>query len=115
MSISVQQLEQLLSRLQHLKDELGRNRAEPQRELAQDDPLVRMADDCDFLLPSPLTVRNLAETVERKIGNVHVLLDRARENADIPQDIQAAADNEDMLVQEPGQRQDGPPRGGLSA
>jgi hypothetical protein len=101
MSISIAQLEDLLSRLTRLQERLQTvsswSRDAP---LAADDPLVRLAEDCDFLLPTPLNAATLAETVERKIGNVHVLLDRAHLNEGLPEDVEMAADNEDILVEQ---------------
>ncbi len=98
MSLSTAQLEHLLDKLEGLTAQLRAAGKPAATELAQDDPLVRSANECDFMLPSPLTTASLLETAERKINNVLLLLERARQNQDIPLDAQLAADNEDTLV-----------------
>lgn len=100
MSMSIAQLEHLLEKLEQLTAQLRVNSRSPQAELAQDDSLVALADECDFMLPRPLTAENLMDTAERKINNVLVLLERARQNQEIPLDAQNAADNEDMLIRQ---------------
>jgi hypothetical protein len=100
MSISVQRLEELLDRLRNLERRLQASSRPADSPLAPDDPLVQLANDCEFFLPSPLCIATLAPTVERKIENVMVLLERARQREEIPADAQAAAENEDNLVLE---------------
>lgn len=93
--MQVSELEQLDARLHHLRDRL---RTEPhgERVLGMEDPLVKAALECEFMLPDTLTVRNLAETVERKIGNVQLLLERARNHENLPESAQIAAEQEYM-------------------
>jgi hypothetical protein len=98
MSISAAQLEHLLDKLENLTSQLHSSSKPSQAELAHDDPLVELANECEFMLPSPLTASNLLETAERKINNVLVLLERAKQHQEIPPDAQLAADNEDTLV-----------------
>lgn len=99
MSLSIAQLERLQDRLQQLTTQLRSTGKPPHMELTADDPLVELANECEFMLPSPLTAASLLETAERKIDNVLVLLERARQNQEIPLDAQLAADNEDTLIQ----------------
>lgn len=103
MSLSIAQLERLLDKLESLTQQLRSSSKSDEEELAQDDPLVEAANECEFMLPSPLTTANLLETTERKINNVHVLLDRAKQHQEIPADAQFAADNEDTLIRRSGQ------------
>lgn len=93
--MQVSELEQLDARLHKLRDQL---RSEPhgERMLRMDDPLVKSALACEFMLPETLTVRNLADTVERKIDNVRVLLERARSHENLPESAQIAAGQEYM-------------------
>lgn len=98
MALSIAQLERLLSKLENLTAQLRSSSKPAESVLTHDDPLVELANDCEFMLPSPLTVTTLLETAERKIDNVHLLLERARQNQDIPLDAQLAADNEDTLI-----------------
>ena len=98
MSMTVEQLETLLAKLERLADALDASSKPADAPLANDDPLVRQAEECEFMLPSRLTVANLADTVERKIDNVQLLLERARQNQDIPQEARIAAANEDNPV-----------------
>jgi hypothetical protein len=101
MSLSIAQLERLLDKLENLTAQLRSSSQHGEDELTNDDPVVELANECEFMLPSPLTVVSLRATAERKIGNVVVLLERARQNQDIPLDAQLAADNEDMLLRPP--------------
>lgn len=64
------------------------------------------------MLPSPLTLGSLAETVDRKIANVGVLLDRARTHEDLPESAQMAADQEYLMTEDDyryGKREQGRP------
>ncbi|GIZ51383.1 hypothetical protein NCCP691_13970 [Noviherbaspirillum aridicola] len=94
-SVQVSELELLDVRLHQLRDRL---RSEPhgERMLGMDDPLVKAALACEFMLPEQLTVRNLADTVERKIGNVQLLLERARSHEQLPESAQIASGQEYM-------------------
>lgn len=100
MAISTAQLEQMHDRLQALQQGLARRDQSPEMPMSADDPLVAMARDCEFPLPSPLTGRTLAEEVERKIANVAVLMDRARQHESLPPEMRAAADQENSLMVE---------------
>lgn len=93
-------LEALSARLHRLRTQLdaaGVGRNEP---LSENHPLVQAATACEFMLPRPLTIASLSDTVDRKIGNVTVLLERAREHADLPEAAQVAADQEYMPTDE---------------
>ena len=100
MAISTTQLDQMLDRLQALKQSLARREQSPDLPIATDDPLAAMARECEFPLPSPLSSRTLAEEVERKIANVTVLMDRARQHEALPPEMRAAADQENSLMVE---------------
>lgn len=100
MSISVKQLETLLSKLHNLASTLENDARSPQSVLRNDDRLVTLADECEFPLPRPLTIENMKATVGKKIDNVHVLLDRARMHQQLPLDAQDAADQEDDLIEQ---------------
>jgi hypothetical protein len=102
MSMSIAQLERLLDKLETLAGQLRSSSKPAQTELAQDDSEVDLAKQCEFMLPDPLTSANLLETTERKINNVLVLLERARQHQDIPLDVRLAADNEDTLIPSSG-------------
>lgn len=100
MAISTEQLEQMQARLQALKQALARREQSPDTPIASDDPLAAMAGDCEFPLPSPLNGRTLAEEVDRKIANVAVLMERARQHESLPPEMRAAADQENSLLVE---------------
>lgn len=93
--MQVSELEQLDARLHQLRDRL---RSEPhaERVLGMDDALVKAALACEFMLPETLTVHTLSDTVERKIGNVQLLLERARSHENLPESAQIAAGQEYM-------------------
>lgn len=98
MSLSTAQLEGLLNKLENLAAQLRSSSRPAEAVLTHDDPVVGLANDCEFMLPSPLTAANLLDTVERKINNVLLLRERASQNQEIPADAQFAADNEDTLI-----------------
>jgi len=100
MAISTAQLEQMHDRLQALKQSLERRAEPPDTSIATDDPLAQIALDCEFPLPAPLTGRTLAEEVERKIANVNVLMDRARQHESLTPEMRVAADQENTLMVE---------------
>lgn len=100
MSISVAQLEALSDKLHRLAGRLHADRRPADSALGENDPLVAAANDCQFLLPSPLTIDTLSATVQKKLNNVAVLLERARMHQDLPPDAQAAAEEENMLMGE---------------
>lgn len=98
MSMNVEHLESLLIKLQQLQLRLNETSTPRDAELPQGDPLVQLAMDCDFFLPTQLNVETLSSTVDNKIENVNLLLDRARQNADVPADAKAVIENEYLLV-----------------
>jgi hypothetical protein len=100
MAISTTQLEQMLDRLQTLKQSLARREQSPDAPIAADDPLAAMARDCEFPLPSPLSGRTLADEVDRKIANVTVLMERSRQHEALPPEMRAAADQENSMMVE---------------
>lgn len=100
MAISTAQLAQLQDKLQALKQAVARREAPPDAPVAGDDALAQMALSCEFPLPSPLTGRTLAEEVERKLGNVLVLMERARQHEALPPEMRKAADQENSLMVE---------------
>lgn len=97
--MQVRELEELDARLHGLRDRL-RNEPRGERLLDMEDPLVKAAEACEFMLPETLSVRNLADTVERKIGNVQLLLERARGHEELPESAQVAAGQEYMAGRE---------------
>lgn len=100
MSISVSDLDQMLAKLNGLADVLRADPRPQQSPLDKSDPLAVQADACEFPLPSPLTIATLKETVDRKIENVGVLLQRARMHEQLPPDAQEAAEQENDLIEE---------------
>lgn len=100
MAISTRRLEELLSALRALKARLEADARDPNAPIAQTDPLLRMAQACEFPLPSPPTINNLRDEVERKIVNATVLMQRARAHEALPEDAQAAADQENSLMEQ---------------
>jgi hypothetical protein len=100
MAISTGQLQQMHDRLQALKQSLARRDQSPDTPIATDDPMARTALECEFPLPSPLNGRTLADEVERKIANVSVLMERARQHESLTPDMRAAADEENCLLVE---------------
>lgn len=107
--MQVSELEQLDARLHSLRDRL-RAETHGERVLVMEDPLVKAALECEFMLPETLTVRNLAETVERKIGNVQLLLERARSHEALPEAAQIAAGQEYMAGQQEYRAEHASPR-----
>lgn len=98
--MQVSKLEDLAARLQRLQQRLATAPATPERTLSPNDSMVQAARECEFMLPKPLTLSALAATVERKIANVAVLLERARRHEDMPPAAQLAADQEDLATEE---------------
>lgn len=99
MAISTEQLQQMQQKLVALKTRLQQAHLQDQ-PIAMDDALVGMANACEFPLPATLTARTLAEEVERKLGNVAVLMARAREHESLPPEMRAAADQENPMMVE---------------
>ncbi|MBK4736946.1 hypothetical protein [Noviherbaspirillum pedocola] len=100
MAISTQRLEELLSALHALKARLEADSHSPDATISEDDPLLRMAQACEFPLPTTPTRRNLTEEVERKIENATVLMQRARAHEALSADEQAAADQENSFMEQ---------------
>jgi hypothetical protein len=100
MAISTQRLEELLTALHALKARLEADARAPDAPLPEDDPLLRMAQDCEFPLPATPTRRNLGEEVARKIENATVLMQRARAHEALAPDEQAAADQENSFMEQ---------------
>ena len=99
MAMSTEQLEQMQQKLTALKSRLQQAHGQDQ-PISMDDPLVGMANACEFPLPATLTARTLAEEVERKLDNVAVLMARAREHESLPPEMRAAADQENPMMVE---------------
>ena len=100
MSISSEHLEAIRNNLHDLATRLKADRREPTTELTDHDALVIEARQCDFMLPSPLTIESLSETVARKIENVGVLLDRAEMHESLPPEARKAAEEENAYMVE---------------
>ncbi|HEY8609097.1 MAG TPA: hypothetical protein VIM12_18425 [Noviherbaspirillum sp.] len=95
--MQVSELEDLDRRLHALQDRMRQYSMREDAPLDDRHPLVQEATTCDFMLPEVLTVGNLAETVARKIGNVRLLLERARKHEGLPESAQLAAGQEYMM------------------
>lgn len=96
----VSKLEELSNRLHRLRERLDAASTPSDAPLMENSPLVQAAKECEFMLPPSLTVRSLSETVDRKIANVEVLLERARKHEDLPEAAQVAAGQEYTLTEE---------------
>jgi hypothetical protein len=99
MTLSSNQLETLLANLQHLASRLQNDTRPIDRVLPHADVLVALANTCEFPLPSPLTIATLRETVQRKIENAVLLRDRIHAQEELPAEVRAANDHEDMFVE----------------
>ncbi|MES2830665.1 MAG: hypothetical protein V4695_01570 [Pseudomonadota bacterium] len=111
MSIGTPQLEALSDKLHELAKRLHSDLTPGDSELNDGNSLVVSAKDCDFLLPTPLTLENLAATVQKKIDNINVLLERARMHESLPPEAQAAAEEENIYMEQDydnGKRSDKP-------
>lgn len=100
MAMSTGQLEQIRDKLQTLKATLARRERASDEPIQRNDPLVDMANDCEFPLPARLTGRTLGEEVDRKIANVMVLMERARQHEALPPEMREAAGQENSLLVE---------------
>jgi hypothetical protein len=100
MVMQVSELEELSARLHRLRERLETAPMSRNNPLTQDSPLVQAAKECEFMLPERLTLDSLSDTVDRKIKNVAVLLERARRHEDLPESAQAAAEQEDLISEE---------------
>ncbi len=92
--MQVSDLEELSARLCRIREQLAAASLPADKPLMEYDPLVKAARAGEFMLPKPLTVGSLSETVDRKIANVTVLLERARKHEELAQTVQAADDQE---------------------
>jgi hypothetical protein len=100
LTMQVAQLEEIAERLRSLKSRLQNLSGSPEQPLNADSEYVQAAKECDFMLPSPLTLGTLSETVERKLQNVSILMERARSHESLPEDAQAAAEQEYTMSDE---------------
>ncbi len=100
MSISSVQLEALAGNLHRLAERLQADSRAAETALSANDPVVAAANACDFLLPSPLTLETLRVTVQKKIENVAVLLERSLMHESLPPEAQAAAEEENKYIEE---------------
>ncbi|WP_151638305.1 hypothetical protein [Noviherbaspirillum aerium] len=98
--MQVSQLEKIAEQLRSLKTRLDSMPGSSEQPLQEDSEYVRAAQECDFMLPSPLTLGTLSETVDRKLQNVAVLMERARNHESLPEDAQAAAEQEYTMSDE---------------
>lgn len=90
--MEVSKLETLSEQLHRLRDQLNAASLSRDAPLEERHALVRAARECEFMLPHHLTVGTLADTVDLKIENVRVLLERARNHENLPDAAQAAAE-----------------------
>lgn len=98
--MQVSQLEKIAEQLRSLKARLENIPGSSEQSLQEDSEYVRAAQECDFMLPSPLTLGTLSETVDRKLQNVAVLMERARNHESLPEDAQVAAEQEYTMSDE---------------
>jgi hypothetical protein len=98
--MQARKLEELSGRLYRLRDQINDVALPDHTPLDESSALVQAARECEFMLPEPLTVATLAETVNHKIDNVNVLLERARKHEALPQAAQVAADQEYTVTEE---------------
>lgn len=98
--MQVAQLEELADRLLSLKSRLQDVSGSKEQALDEGSELVRAAKECDFMLPTPLTLSTLSDTVERKLQNVAILTERARKHESLPEEAQIAAEQEYMMSDE---------------
>lgn len=98
--MQVAQLEDLAERLHALKRRLDDHSGSSEQPLDGNSEFVQAAQECDFMLPTPLTVHSLSETVAKKLENVAVLMERARKHESLPEEAQIAAEQEYMMSDE---------------
>lgn len=98
--MQVAQLENIAEQLRSLKSRLERLPGPSEQSLGEDSEYIRAARECDFMLPAPLTLGTLSETVDRKLKNVAILVERARNHESLPEDAQAAAEQEYTMLEE---------------
>jgi hypothetical protein len=85
-------IRKLIDRLEHLRDALSEARMPGNRELAEGDPLVKEASECELMLPSILTAATLREAAERKLNTAAILLERAIRHEELSPEVQIVAD-----------------------
>lgn len=97
--MQVSELKELSARLGRLRERLD---AAPSADtpLADDSPLVQAARECEFMLPPTLSVGTLSETVDRKIANVSVLLERAKKQEDLSVEASVAETQDYMFTED---------------
>jgi len=100
MSISSITLNALSENLHRLANLLEADPRPTTMALQNTDPLIVAANACDFALPNPLTLETLSTTVEKKIANVAVLLERSLMHESLPPEAQAAAEEENKYIEE---------------
>lgn len=98
--MQVSKLEELSQRLHQLRDQLGATSLSSDAPLDERNALVQAARECEFMLPKRLTVGTLTDTVNLKIENVRLLLERARSHEDLPDAAQAAAEQGYTVTEE---------------
>lgn len=98
--MQVRKLEELSGRLYRLRDQLSDAISSGNTPLDESNALVQAARECEFMLPEHPTVATLTDTVNHKIDNVNVLLERARKHEALPQAAQVAADQEYTVTEE---------------
>ncbi|GAC1423871.1 MAG: hypothetical protein NVSMB6_24960 [Burkholderiaceae bacterium] len=99
MSISTAQLHVLHQKLRRVAESLRDDRRGASVPLEAIDPQVTAAQACDFLLPSPLTLATLRDTVQKKMDNVAVLLERATMHEALPADARTAAEEDNVFME----------------
>lgn len=97
--MQVSDLEELSARLHRLRERLQATSMPRHEPLPSGNALVQAATECKFMLPSPLTIASLADTVDRKIATVAVLLERAKTHENLPESAQMAADQEYLMTE----------------
>ncbi len=100
MSINTATLEALHRQLCHLATRLNDDCRPPDTALEPGDTLLDDARACDFLLPSPLTLLTLQDSVQKKIETVAVLMERAKVHESLPRAAQAAAEEENAFIED---------------
>ncbi len=85
-------LEQLEQGLRNALRVIERDKSGQSSALAPEHPAARAAEECEVMLPNPLTLAALSETVRHKIDTVQVLLTRPREHEQLQPDAKLAAD-----------------------
>jgi hypothetical protein len=98
--MQVSKLEDLAARLHRLCDDVRSGTLDRHAPLDESSALVAAARECEFMLPQPLTVASLTDTVNHKIEIVNMLLRRAREHAGLPASARTAAEHEYIVTED---------------